>query len=103
MDPLARGPGPLFATLLTLVFPVTLSGYVKSEIALPRASGWLPFRLSPRRVSEAALRARNFNRATRDRRFFPRLAVPPLSGAFGARSTWRNSPIQRLVWPAILA
>jgi hypothetical protein len=32
--------------------------------------------LSLRLASEAALPARNFNDATRDRRFFPRLAVP---------------------------
>jgi hypothetical protein len=33
--------------------------------------------LSLKLASEAALPARNFNDATRDRRFFPRLAVPP--------------------------
>jgi len=42
--------------------------------------------LSLRLASEAALPARNFNDATRDRRFFPRLAVPLFRNATGQRA-----------------
>jgi len=60
-------------------------------------------RLSLRLASEAALPARNFNEATRDRRFFrvwrshPFPTIDAPSGSVGI------SRLQRLVWPAVLA